>query len=132
VVDEDASFALAEPPDGVLERATIVVDEPERVEVEAVVGAPALLVVTDSFYPGWVATVDDVQSPIIRADHAFRAVALAPGTRRVRFVYAPASVRWGAAASGAAALVVLALCVRPGRQDGTSRNGSTSPHAGMV
>ena len=117
VVEQELSLTLAEPAEGATERATIVIDEPERVEVETLVAAPALLVLTDTFYPGWEATVDGVRVSIVRADHAFRGVALAPGTHRVRFTYAPASVRGGAAVSGAAALVVLALCMRGRRRD---------------
>jgi hypothetical protein len=113
VIEEELP-ALAEPAHGATERATIVVDEPEQVEVEALVAAAALLVVTDTFYPGWSATVDGVEAPIVRADHAFRGVMLGPGTHRVRFAYAPWSVRTGAALTAAAALVVLALCVPAG------------------
>ena len=116
VVAEDVPLVLAEPSDAAAERATIVVDDPERVEIEAVVTAPALLVLTDTFFPGWNATVDGTPATIVRADHAFRAVALTPGTRRIRFTYRPASVRRGAALSGAAGLIVLALCVRRRRR----------------
>jgi hypothetical protein len=112
VVEGELPLPLGEPADAAAERAAVVVDAPERLEVEADVTAPALLVVTDTFYPGWEATVDGAPATIVRADHAFRGVPLGPGHRRVRFDYRPAPVRRGAALSAAAVLLVLALCAR--------------------
>ena len=106
---DDEMPPLAQPPAGTAETVTIVGDEPEHVVVEATVASPALLVLTDTFYPGWTATVDGVAAAILRADHAFRAVALAPGTHKVEFAYRPGSVRLGFAISGFAAVCCLAL-----------------------
>jgi Bacterial membrane protein YfhO len=101
------------------EEARIVLDAPEEVVVETRVAAPALLVLGDTFYPGWHATVDGVATPILRADHAFRGVRLAPGRHRVRFRYAPASVRIGTAVTLGALLVLGVMCVAGGaRRDG--------------
>jgi len=81
---------------------------PESVEVETTVDRPALVVLTDTFYPGWEATVDGQPVPILRADYLFRAVPITAGSHTVRFTYRPASVRIGAACT-AAALVTLAV-----------------------
>jgi len=75
--------------------ATIVRDDPEVVEIEATADAPGLLVLADSFYPGWRATVDGTPATIVPANHLFRSIALAPGAHRVRFEYRPASVAMG-------------------------------------
>ena len=53
------------------------------------------LIVSDSYYPGWRATVDDKAVPIHRADHSLRAVRLSPGEHHVRFDYTPLSFRAG-------------------------------------
>ncbi|MBC8100858.1 MAG: YfhO family protein, partial [Armatimonadetes bacterium] len=52
------------------------------------------LMLTDAYYPGWVATVDGAPSQIYRADGLFRAVWLPPGANRVTFDYAPDWLRW--------------------------------------
>jgi len=88
--------------------ATIVRDEPHAVEVEATLAAPGLVVLADSFYPGWQATVDGRPAAIVPVNHLFRGVAAAAGTHRVRFEYRPASVRYGASISLAG--LVLAAC----------------------
>src|SRR5215217_5133177 len=53
------------------------------------------LIVSDSYYPGWRATVDDKAVPIHRAYHSLRAVRLSPGEHHVRFDYTPLSFRAG-------------------------------------
>lgn len=107
---------LVEPASGTTEDVRILRYDPERVELEAIVAAPALLVLTDTFYPGWHALVDDVAVPILRADHAFRGVRLDAGRHRVIFFYAPASVHAGAVISLAAAGVVLCCLAWPRRR----------------
>jgi ADP-ribose pyrophosphatase YjhB (NUDIX family) len=91
--------------------ARILRDEDELIEIEATADAPGLLVLADSFYPGWRADVDGVEADIVAANHLFRGVALPPGTHRVRFVYRPASVAIGAAASLVGLLVLAGLLV---------------------
>src|SRR5262249_9664089 len=83
--------ALAEPPAAATESVAVVGDLPERVEIAATLAAPGLLVLTDTWYPGWSATVDGAPAPILRADYGFRAVALPAGEHRVVFLYAPGS-----------------------------------------
>jgi hypothetical protein len=78
-------------------------------EVELLVeaDAPSLVVLTDSYYPGWKAFVDGVGTPIWRANSLFRAVETPAGTHTVLFKYQPASLRWGAAISVGTLLLVL-------------------------
>jgi hypothetical protein len=101
------SAPLMPPPPGATEEARIVRYEPEEVAIDAVVASSALLVLTDTFYPGWRATVNGAPAPILRADHAFRGVRLEPGRHQVTFRYAPGSVRVGVAITLAAALITL-------------------------
>ena len=108
----EAPLPALAPPAG-QERAALVADEPERVAVAAEVTAPALLVLTDSFFPGWEAEVDGTREPILRADYAFRGVALAAGEHRVVFRYRPWSFHMGVAL--AAGALVLALGAALGR-----------------
>jgi hypothetical protein len=94
------------------DRVAIVEDSPDRVVIDATAGSPALLVLTDTYFPGWVAEVDGMPAEIVRADHAFRGVLLDVGPHRVVFRYTPASVRVGGLLSAAGLLIVLALAVR--------------------
>jgi hypothetical protein len=89
--------------------ATFVRDDETEVELEATLERPGLVVLADSFYPGWHATVDGRPAPIWATNHLFRGVPTGAGTHRIRFVYAPTSVRLGAAASVLALVAVLWL-----------------------
>ncbi len=57
--------------------------------------APALIVLSEIYYPGWLALVDGQESQILRVDHALRAVIVPAGIHTVRLVYRPRSVLWG-------------------------------------
>jgi uncharacterized membrane protein YfhO len=59
-------------------------------------GIPALLVLSDANYPGWLAYVDGSPAPILTANGMFRAVELQPGDHVVEFLYDPTVFRLGA------------------------------------
>jgi hypothetical protein len=85
--------------------ATIVRDEMTVVEIDAELQAPGLLVLADSYYAGWTASVDDEPVTIYATNHLFRGVPVAAGRHRVRFEFRPVSVWSGAALSTACALL---------------------------
>lgn len=91
--------------------ATIVAYAPERVEIEVQAERSGLVVLSDSYFPGWRVWVDDSESEILRANGLFRAVALSSGLHRVRFEYRPASFRLGAVISSAALFLLCAIPV---------------------
>jgi len=97
--------------------ARIVVDEETVVEIEASLDAPGALILADSFYPGWVATVDGKPAEIFPANHLFRAVALPKGSHRVRFEYDPWTVKLGISVSLAACVVLVVLALRRRSRD---------------
>jgi hypothetical protein len=67
------------------------------------------LVLSDPYFPGWVARLDGRQVPILRANYLFRAVAVPPGAHNVRFAFEPLSVAFGAALSLVALVVLLGV-----------------------
>jgi len=73
----------------------IVDYQPERVELRASLDSPGYLVLTDTYYPGWTAKVDGVNTPIQRANLYFRALPLEAGDHEVIFLYQPPGVRLG-------------------------------------
>ncbi|HEV8638861.1 MAG TPA: oligosaccharide flippase family protein [Chloroflexota bacterium] len=112
---------------------------PSRLRLEVETDGPAYLVVADFHFPGWLATVDGAATPVLLANHAFRAVALPAGRHAVELRYAPDTVKLGAALSGLAGLGVLlglAACLwrlasRPARSAGPLRRIAGNALSGM-
>jgi Bacterial membrane protein YfhO len=81
----------------------------EKVVIDATATAtkPSLVVLTDSFYPGWKATVDGKPAPIERVDYVLRGVSIGPGHHTIVMRYQPASWRIGWIVSLVALLALL-------------------------
>ncbi len=56
---------------------------------------PGLLVVSETFFPGWHAFLDDREVPILLCDYRLRAVDMPGGDHIVRMVYSPAAFKLG-------------------------------------
>lgn len=85
------------------------------VSMEATATQRALLILSDTWFPGWKASVDGLEKPIYRANFNFRAVLLEPGEHRVVFRYAPQEATLGmciSAASGVFTIIVAFLIWR--------------------
>ena len=65
------------------------------------------LVLSDSYFPGWIAQVDGLDVSIYRADYNFRAVHLPAGAHTIRFKYSPLSFRIGLIVSFLGGMVTL-------------------------
>jgi hypothetical protein len=71
-----------------------------RVIVHTSAAGPALLVLSDTYYPGWEADIDGVPASILQANLCQRAVVVPAGEQTVTFRFAPGSVAWGAGITG--------------------------------
>ncbi len=83
--------------------------QPERVVANARQHGAGLLVLTDTYDAGWRVKVDDRDAKLLRADLAFSAVALGPGTHRIEFQYRPVWFRLGMMLSIVAMLAIGGL-----------------------
>lgn len=91
------------------EEVKILRYEPERVTILVRNNTPGFLVLSDAYYPGWKATVNNRETKIYRADYAFRAVAIEAGTSVVDFRYEPESLALGATISAGSILLLTGL-----------------------
>jgi uncharacterized membrane protein YfhO len=78
------------------------------VAVRAALNNSGILVLADSYYPGWKAYVNGKEEIIRRANLFFRAVPLPAGNHTVEFRYEPMSFRIGLTVS-VATIVALSL-----------------------
>lgn len=85
---------------------------PNEVHVHAVADGHGYLVLTDSFHPGWSATVDGQSTEILPANVSFRAVPLTPGEHRIVFQFTPPGWPLGAIVSAVSWLGAGSLAFR--------------------
>ena len=69
------------------------------------------MVLRDTWYPGWQATVDGMGTSIYRVNGCFRGVLVPGGQHQVRFVYRPWHVYVPGAISLVATLMILWLAL---------------------
>jgi Bacterial membrane protein YfhO len=66
------------------------------IELDVTTEQDGLLVLSETYYPGWKATVDGQETPIVRADYCLRALVVPRGTHAVRVWFSPSSFNTGA------------------------------------
>ena len=105
--------------------AGLVEARDDRMVVQTSASQPAFLLTSDSFYPGWVATIDGARARVYRADYGIRGVFVPAGTHLVRLEVRPRSFYAGALIS-VLALLVTAMILG---SDLRSRNSHSERHS---
>ena len=69
---------------------------PSNVSLNAAMSCDGMVVLSDTYYPGWYAKIDGQPAEIYEVDLALRGVIVPKGVHAVTFRYRPRSVYWGA------------------------------------
>jgi len=85
-----------------------------------------LVVLGDTYSPGWVASVDGRTTPVYEAYGVVRAVQVPAGRHRIVFEYRPRSVLLGVTCGGMGLLALLA-CLAASYRPRRSAGGQASP-----
>ncbi|HSR32578.1 MAG TPA: YfhO family protein, partial [Anaerolineae bacterium] len=89
--------------------ARVVSYDANALEIDVNTESEGYLVLSDPFYPGWKAELDGRPAEILRANYAFRAVAVPAGTHRVTMAFRPGSWIAGLGTSILTILILLGL-----------------------
>ena len=111
LIEGDPASSDPIPGSGGPETARIIEYQNEKVVVEAEIKKAGWLLLLDSYYPGWEATLDGKFTKIYRADGFFRAVRIPAGRHRIVFNYSPAFFKKCVWISGLGFLIWLGLIV---------------------
>lgn len=76
-------------------KARIVSYRPDQIVLVTDSSGPGYLFLSEMFYPGWKAFVDDQPKRILRGNYLFRVLELPQGHHVVRFVFDPLSIKLG-------------------------------------
>ncbi len=104
-----AGGAAAGPAELTGSEVVLELNTPDRIRFRVRSSAPAILVLTDVYTPGWKSAVNGATRDILPAYNAFRAVEVPAGDSEVVFWYAPTFTYAGAAVAAAAMLLLAAL-----------------------
>ena len=82
-----------------------------KVMIEVNANNPAMLILTDNYYPGWKAFVDGNETHIYRADGLVRAVFIPLGNHIVEFSYMPESFVLGSIIASTTGGILLGILI---------------------
>jgi hypothetical protein len=91
------------------DRAITLRYEPNAIEIATQAPITSLLVLSETYYPGWKAWLDDQPTPILPTDIALRGVVVPAGAHRVRMEFRP-SILPIALGISAATAILLVIC----------------------
>jgi hypothetical protein len=89
LIDDDTPPSRNYLAEGSAGRARIVSWRPDRIDIDTDSELGGMLALHDVYYPGWIAEIDGVGAPILRADVLFRGLEVPAGHHRVVFRFAP-------------------------------------------
>jgi hypothetical protein len=101
--------APASPPEGFEATVEVVTYQPTRVEIAVESNGPGWLVLSDTYYPGWEATVDGDLARIYQANGCVRAVPIQAGRHEVALRFRPRPFYRGALISAVSGLAWVAV-----------------------
>jgi hypothetical protein len=81
----------------------------DRLTIEADLHCRGMVIVGETYAPGWVASVDGRPAPVYEAYTFLRGIVVEPGGHRIEMRYRPPSVLWGAALTVLGLLGAVAL-----------------------
>lgn len=88
VLEQKIDLATAS---GEVGTAVVTTNEDQEVVIQTVSDQPALLVLSDSYFPGWRAEIDGKKTEIMPANLNQRAIIVPKGNHEIKFTYHPFS-----------------------------------------
>lgn len=108
IIDKDVDIIKSE---DVISKISYEFYSPERSTIRVNTNKDGFLFVSDSWYPGWRSRINGIDTPVYRANYAFKAVPVLKGNHEVEFIYDPLSLRVGKVVSFVALVFLVGLFV---------------------
>ena len=98
------------------DQAQIVHYLPNEVNIQTSTKNGGILLLTDSYYPGWKVSINGLPQKLFIADGVFRAVELPTGESLVQFKFEPGSFKYGLWTSLASLIVLVVIMNYTGKK----------------
>jgi len=87
--------------------------DPDRPVIEVATQAPGLLVIADTWMPGWSSRVDGITRPVLRGNHSQQVIPLeTAGNHRIELQYSPPGLVLGSTVTVLSALLWTGFAAR--------------------
>jgi hypothetical protein len=95
---------------------SVIREQPCEIEISATMETPGVLILSDSWHPGWSATVNGRTQPILCCNTALRGVELPAGEHRIVMRFRPVTLMLAQYLSAAGGVILIAMLVVARRQ----------------
>ncbi|NIR57795.1 MAG: YfhO family protein [Nitrospinaceae bacterium] len=131
LVSDPMEFTASDHFEGKVEEVTY---RPNHVTVKTTQQGNGVLVLMDTYFPGWTVKVDGKEEKIWQVNHFYRGVKLGPGSHTLEFDYFPEGFKTGLIISAVSLFILLAfpLCTprkRPQIKPAASEPAATAPES---
>lgn len=126
-VDDKVKVALPQATFDSPAEARVIEYEPNRLTIETNADKRAALIVSETNYPGWEATIDGQPATIFNADYLLRGVIVPEGKHRVQMRYTAPAARRGAIISVLTLLTLIGMTIFSRFRKGKNNDRNT-PH----
>jgi hypothetical protein len=110
ILEEQPTVAPGSPlAEGTEDKVNIETYSSNKIKISTDSGSNSILVILDSFFPGWKAFVDGREVEILKADYLFRAIPLQKGKHVIEMRYEPSGYKAGKWISAAGLFLVVSL-----------------------
>jgi len=89
----------------------ILEETPSRVRLRIARRLPGYLVIANTYDPGWKATLSGEDVPVLRANYAFQAIEIPPGTWEVELRYWPDTLVLGLWIGAGSLILAIGACI---------------------
>lgn len=107
IIESDNSYFVTQRSNQKISPAKIEVYKPQYIKITSNVSEDGLLVLTDTYFPGWEAYLNGEKVPIYQTNYLFRGVIVQKGENTVEFKYQPKYLYVAIVVSFCAILFVL-------------------------
>jgi hypothetical protein len=112
---------------GAVGEVTLTSEGATRVVLDVDAPRPALLLLADTYHPGWTATLDGAPVQVLRANVAHRAVMVPRGRHEIVFHYRAAAQERGTIVAATSLAIVALIWLVAGRARRRAAHGARTP-----